>query len=301
MKQMIARGAHDQAHGAPSSVSVLESARGTHDQAHGATRQAEQFGQRRTPSTPNYALDPVSTMPQCQSQIAPPPGILLGCARDRSSSGRPPRIPQRSTRAQQNSQDGNDERRTDSQRGSRALVRVKEAEKINLKEQPTAASLQSWLVLARQEIIAASGRTPQEVLPWILRAENPNTTLDQLQSTDGLDSLDSKLASALLKIARGHVQWTLQLFCQRSHKNGRGITGRQLLQLFVKEVSLDSAHSALYDVHDLMAVRWTGDTSLRNFLETWTFTVNRLNKQPAEDLLRSVLWGHLKKVQSFAT
>eukprot|EP00971_Amphidinium_carterae_P119203 2361187-Amphidinium_carterae.1 len=272
MKQMIARGAHGQAHGASSSVSVLESARGAHDQAHGATRQAEQFGQRRTLSTPNYALDPVSTTPQSQSQIAPPPGIRLGSARDRSSSGRPPRIPQRSTRSQQNSQDGNDDRRTDSQRGSRvpevatpgieclkALVRIKEAEKINLKEQPTAASLQSWLVLARQEIIAASGRTPQEVLPWILRAENPNTTLDQLESTDGLDSLDSKLASALLKIAKDHVQWTLQLFCQRSHKNGRGITGRQLLQLFVKEFSLDSAHSALYDVHDLMAVRWTGD------------------------------------------
>eukprot|EP00971_Amphidinium_carterae_P002216 43868-Amphidinium_carterae.2 len=51
----------------------------------------------------------------------------------------------------------------------------------------------------------------------------------------------------------------------------------------------------MYDVHDLINVKWQGDGGLRHFYELWTLTVNRLNKSPDEGLLRSILWGHLKK------
>eukprot|EP00971_Amphidinium_carterae_P280959 5577900-Amphidinium_carterae.1 len=129
---------------------------------------------------------------------------------------------------------------------------------------PTASTLQSWLILTRQEIIAASGRSPREVLPWILQAEDPDSSAQDLSVVGRFASLDSKLASALLRIAKGHVQVSLQLQCQQAHRTGTPTTGRQLLQTFVREFDLDHNHAALYGIggiHDLIAVTWLGDVT----------------------------------------
>eukprot|EP00971_Amphidinium_carterae_P002215 43868-Amphidinium_carterae.1 len=160
-----------------------------------------------------------------------PPGLTQGSASERHDSSRPPRIPRQniSRRGSEDRSSQEPQRDVSWARYSefrettrrklveepdgieclKALVRVREAEKINLKEQPNAASLQSWLVLTRQEIISASGRSSSDVLPWILEAEDSKASLDELGNTRGFASLDSKLASALLKTARDHVQWTL--------------------------------------------------------------------------------------------
>eukprot|EP00971_Amphidinium_carterae_P027834 548710-Amphidinium_carterae.1 len=155
---------------------------------------------------------------------------------------------------------------------------------------PTASSLQSWLILTRQEIIAASDRSPHE-------AEDPDSSAQDLSVVGRFASLESKLASALLRIAKGHVQVSLQLQCQQAHRTGTPTTGRQLLQTFVREFDLDHNHAALYGIHDLIAVNWLGDAHLRNFLENWTTTLNRIGRIPDQDVLQSLLWGHLRKSQ----
>eukprot|EP00971_Amphidinium_carterae_P303507 6030968-Amphidinium_carterae.1 len=123
--------------------------------------------------------------------------------------------------------------------------------------------------------------------------------MDELQDASEHPSLDSKLASALLHIAKAHVQWSLQSFCQEQHQQGKVATGRQLLSLFLREFNLDQSHLALFDLHDLMAVQWLGDNGLREFLQRWTYTINKLASRPSNEVLRSVLWHHMKRSKTF--
>eukprot|EP00971_Amphidinium_carterae_P256842 5099289-Amphidinium_carterae.2 len=67
-------------------------------------------------------------------------------------------------------------------------------------------------------------------------------------------SAHAKLASALLTVAKGQAQFALQLFCEECHMSGRLPTGRQLLQIFIKEFSIDSEQATLHDLHDVLAL-----------------------------------------------
>eukprot|EP00971_Amphidinium_carterae_P341790 6480787-Amphidinium_carterae.1 len=186
---------------------------------------------------------------------------------------------------------GRSRQRSDGVRGSlvKVIPGVKEADKINLREQPNTTSLKSWLVLTRQEVVSAIGKSAREVIPWLTLSENPKTPMKKLEDPSRFPTLDAKLASALPRVAQGQVQFALQLFCEECHKSGRFPTGRQL-QIFIKEFSIDSEQAALYDLHDVLAVKWQGDSGIQQFLNQWAQAVNRMRTSP-----RPILWGHMKK------
>eukprot|EP00971_Amphidinium_carterae_P343946 6484013-Amphidinium_carterae.1 len=57
---------------------------------------------------------------------------------------------------------------------------VRESDKIILKEQPTSGNIHAWMVLARQSIISASGRPADDIMRWVLRAEDQHASLEEL-------------------------------------------------------------------------------------------------------------------------
>eukprot|EP00971_Amphidinium_carterae_P352824 6492743-Amphidinium_carterae.1 len=301
-----------QAHGALSEQARVAhgTARGALDEhAHGASgdRGAGQLNAEVQPFS--FSMPPglkgnarASTNPRTSSR-ARAPSADGGSASPAPS--RPPSNPAanagrgRSRVRNSGGDDGDDPRSFDPGRYYQ-VNRIKEADRINLTEQPNAANLTSWLILARQEIVSASGRTAHEIVPWLLHAENLKTPLTALADPGSYSTLDSKLASALLRVAKGQVQFALQLHCQSMHKQGKFATGRQLLQIFVREFSVDAENAALYDIHDLLAVRWLGDGQLAHFMQAWTLAVSKLATDPGEAVLRSVLWSLMRRSTSMA-
>ncbi len=81
---------------------------------------------------------------------------------------------------------------------------MREADSVKLPSLPDVGGFRQWKRTARAAICAASGRGGA-VFNWVLAAENPDTTMETLSNSEGHDSLDAKLASAIEGITSGEV------------------------------------------------------------------------------------------------
>ncbi len=78
----------------------------------------------------------------------------------------------------------------------------KEASHIELPPTPTPAGFRHWRIAVR-EAVAAAASDPQIAFAWVKDVENPKKTFLALGDSQGLVTLDAKLAAALTKIISG--------------------------------------------------------------------------------------------------
>ena len=77
---------------------------------------------------------------------------------------------------------------------------MKEADQVKLHQLPSATGFKAWRSALRKEVAAASG-VGQDAFQWVLEVEAPGTTFDDLGDCGAFTSLDTKLGSAIAKIA----------------------------------------------------------------------------------------------------
>ena len=80
--------------------------------------------------------------------------------------------------------------------------RVKEVDAVQGPGMPNPPQYRDWRATLRTDCTAASGRGEKAFL-WVVKAESNDASFDALHDSEGLDSLDAKLASALTKAAKG--------------------------------------------------------------------------------------------------
>jgi hypothetical protein len=128
--------------------------------------------------------------------------------------------------------------------------------------------------------------------------EDKNISFDDLRISGSFLTLDTKLGSAISEIAKGELGRRLTLTTEREDKEGRNVTGRQLLKVVYEYYKTDESAGILYDVSDLMNVRIRGDNpgwkQLQDFRDSWDETLAGMENEPADDILEPMFRDRIK-------
>lgn len=133
-----------------------------------------------------------------------------------------------------------------------------------------------------------------------MEVEDQDVSYEQLGVKGKFGSIDAKLAAAISKIQTGVLGRKLTRMNTEAaknitkKKNAHGdarpfiVSGRQLLRIIYDRYHIDRDNGKLYDVEDLMALKYPGDRFLETFITTWDDTLALLEEDPAEEVKRSI-------------
>ena len=122
--------------------------------------------------------------------------------------------------------------------------------------------------------------------PWIVKIEKSEVNFDDPSDTEGHHTLDAALCCAIFEVAKGELPGTLTLKSCELRSNGHLLTGRQALFMVYSEFAIDKERSALYDLSDLMLLRFKSDDQAPRFLNLWQHTVQSFSeRQPDSNLM----------------
>ena len=158
--------------------------------------------------------------------------------------------------------------------GDRYIVcpkKIKEAESIKIAAFPEPVQFRTWKASVRTEVTAAAGPGRSDAaFHWILTVDE--LSFKQLHETDEFESLDTKLAAALMKAQRGELGRQITIKEQAMAKGGKRLKGRQMLKMVYEYHRLDETQHAVYNFENILAVTLKGD-KLQKFLNDWNSTL----------------------------
>ena len=172
---------------------------------------------------------------------------------------------------------------TDSDKHLKRAMR-NEMPEIRVPAFPTMTNLNAFKVSLVEAVVFASGRSDHaRVARWIRRVEYPKIKVKQLADPGcHYESLDRKLAFALTNIASGEFGRHLdnvkrRMFKNMDGKNGRLISGRQILWIMYKHFRTNKDMGSIANIVDLTKVPWRGDNQIEKFRNDWENTVVNLH------------------------
>ena len=189
-------------------------------------------------------------------------------------------------------------------RSRRETVRTKEADSIKLLPLPDkAGQFRRWRLSTRRKVIAASAN-PATAYNWIKMVEDKEVSFEDLRISGSFLTLDTKLGSSISEIAKGELGRRLTLTTEREDKEGRNVTGRQLLKVVYEYYKTDESAGILYDVSDLMNVRIRGDNpgwkQLQDFRDSWDETLAGMENEPSDDILEPMFRDRIKDCRNIS-
>ena len=159
--------------------------------------------------------------------------------------------------------------------------RAREAERIKINTWPKPATYRSWRMTVTDEVAAAS-TCPRSTFEWMLELQKEGVEYEHfIDPGIGMDTLDAKLASALTHVAPYEFQRIIQARKQEALKDGRMVSGRQILFLVDQRYKMSEADGAVFDTEHLFSVTLKGDR-LTEFLANWDQVLAGLRAVPNE-------------------
>ncbi len=142
-----------------------------------------------------------------------------------------------------------------------------------------ASKFKHWKDVVRNDIASVS-KAGQKGYNWILRVENNLISDDTLRVCKRKwEPLDSKIRSALTKVATGEVQKMLELLTEEERlKHHRQISGAYMLRMIYRRFQTKNSLSQFYDFSDLQKVTFRNDMHLEAFLQEWRSKLNGFEK-----------------------
>jgi hypothetical protein len=124
-----------------------------------------------------------------------------------------------------------------------------------------------------------------------------------------LETLGTKLAAAVTGIARGDLGAKISLMNEEGAKEGKMISGRQLLWLVYQSYKLSQTSGALYSLIDLTNLRIKAekgqgpdschsDKQLRWFVSSWDGLIAGMKSVPEDDVLEEIFLRKIRNVVS---
>ena len=172
--------------------------------------------------------------------------------------------------------------------------RVKVADSIKFPSQPDAIKFKTWWAAARTEIASAvqDETMHDKAVRWFQEVEKPTTPFEALENSGNrFKLLDVRIASGIMKIATGTLGRELNKANQASAKAGMVLRGRQALHIMFHYFKVNEDQGALYDLKDLMAVKFHG--SLQDFINNWETILNGMEAEPDEKTLRTLFYDEI--------
>jgi hypothetical protein len=178
--------------------------------------------------------------------------------------------------------------------------KVKEEASVKVPAFPTPPQYRQWRHAICIAVAAASGRGEQGYA-WCLRAEDQAVSFDDLADSEGYDTLDIKLSSALTLIASGDLGLRISLAVDRQKQQGRVLKGRQIIWLVHDHHKLDDERGAMYDYADLQAIKFKGDNNLERFMNTWEMVLQGMTEPPPPRFIEITFFDQLKGSKALET
>ena len=163
------------------------------------------------------------------------------------------------------------------QRDSDEKPKVKEADHIKLKDMHTPETYRQWKHHVRDEIKSHSDK-PDAAWDWLMEVYNTvderSVLEDRLSSPGKFTTLDTKLAAALTRSAKGDLANRIINYKEEKAKLGIQVRGRMILLMFDDYFKTSEEAGSLYRVEDLLNVVKVGDTvaDLKRFINRWDAT-----------------------------
>ena len=180
--------------------------------------------------------------------------------------------------------------------GSRHVIspkKIKEAESIKIAAFPEPVQFRTWKASVRTEVTAAAGPGRSDpAFHWILSVDE--LSFKQLYETDEFESLDTKLAAALMKAQRGELGRQMTIKEQAMAKDGKRLKGRQMPKMLYDYHKLDETQHAVYNFENILAVTLKGD-KLQKFLNDWNSTLAGQGTSITKKILKPLLLRELRK------
>ncbi len=138
---------------------------------------------------------------------------------------------------------------------------VHEASSIKFAPSPTdKRDWPKWWLKERKRIVAASGRTQNQVFWWISKITLPGVTFEMLKDSEGLDTLDMKIGQGATENAFGIFLREITLAEAKSDREeGRMLNGRQILWMKAQHYIRSELDVAISNYRHLEQVRLKGD------------------------------------------
>ena len=185
------------------------------------------------------------------------------------------------------------------QRESDEKPKVKEADHIKLNDMPTPETYRQWKHHVRDEIKSFSDK-PDAAWDWLMEVYNTvdeRKVLEERLSNPGkFTTLDTKLAAALTRSAKGDLANRIINYKEEKAKLGIQVRGRMILLMFDDYFKTSEEAGSLYRVEDLLNVVKVGDTvaDLKRFINRWDATIAGMPEPPHENVLRDILLRQIR-------
>ena len=107
-------------------------------------------------------------------------------------------------------------------------LKTQEAETVKLPDLPSPETYNgSWKIAVREAIRAAPDK-PDEAFKWIQKVYEKSATLESFRETGKFLSLDTKILSALSRVAKGELARQIINYKESPASGGRAVRGRQV-------------------------------------------------------------------------
>ena len=170
--------------------------------------------------------------------------------------------------------------------------KAKEAETVKLPDFPNPETYRSWKISVREAVRAASDK-PDEAFKWVQEVYDRTASMEHLRETGKFLTLDTKILSALSRVAKGDLARQIINFKESEATANRAVRGRQVLLMFEHYFKTNEEAGSLYSIEDLLKVQLSGD-DLSTFIHNWESVIAGLNHQPEETTLRDILLRQLR-------
>ena len=178
-------------------------------------------------------------------------------------------------------------------RKDRLKTHPKFVKDVKLPPLPEAPEFDLWKDKVYHKIVTAAQRG-SIIHPWIVKIEKPEVTFDDSRDIEGYDTLDAALCCAIFEVAKGELFGTLTLKSRELRTQGRLLTGRQALFMVYAEFAIDEERGALYDLSDLMLLRFKSDDQAPRFVNLWQHTVQGFTEKQPDGNLMTLLKAQLE-------
>ena len=177
-------------------------------------------------------------------------------------------------------------------------------DKIDIKPWPSIAAFRVWRLSFKKSVAAAS-QYPKEAFTWITEVETAKT-MEELdvdvivirgQSYD-FSVLSAKLAKDIEKIFSGEFKRKVNVKEIEVSKEGRMMTGRQLVWMMYQHFQMSDVDSAMQDWDEFIHVELKGD-NLPQFWHDWETACLNVRDIPDERFLETLYRKQLMKSESF--
>ena len=156
--------------------------------------------------------------------------------------------------------------------------KAKEAETVKLPIFPNPETYRSWKISVREAVRAASDK-PDEDFKWVQEVYDRTASMELLRETGKFLTLDTKILSALSRVAKGDLARQIINFKESEATANRAVRGRQVLLMFEHYFKTNEEAGSLYSIEDLLKVQLSGD-DLSTFIHNWESVIAGLTINP---------------------